>query len=353
MEKKDPPITRRAFLRKAFGLTTAYVLAPLIPQSPFTQPAKVKEASFEEITLPSDLISKERLKKEYHTTIYNLSDIKLSLREKVLSSELLFSELASDPEGNGVNKSLDIFLIDGPSIHSSFLTDEQKEALGETIRPLLGQEQAIRQKRLNYYAGSKDLKTEEYQRQLAELEERSKKLPANIREDYKKVQLAELDENYRPFLKGPTEDDLKQPAEGLPGDYVPIGFFLKYKQGSTVRYGIFIAVREKPPRVYQSGIVSNINSRAVEARSLDFSQSYPSPDQFGILVDINKHNGKSAPPGQVIRHEFAHFVASHNDSPNTDEVARDIVKQAFEAKQNGNDSLYYIVLQTPQEVIIT
>lgn len=353
MEKKDPPITRRAFLRRTFELTTAAVLAPLIPQSPFTQPAEAKEPSPKELAFPVDLISEERLKEEYHTIIHNLPDVKLSLREKVLSSELLFSELASDPAENGVNKSLDIFLVDGPSVHSSFLTDEQQEALGEAIRPLLGQEQATRRRRLDYYAGNKDLKTEEYQRKLIELEERSKKLPDNIREDYKRVQFEELSETYRPFLAGPTEDDLKQPAEGLPEDFVPIGFFLKYNQGSIIRYYIFVAVREKPPRVYQSGIVSNINSKDIAARSLDSSQSYPSPDQFGILLDINKHHGKSAPPGQVLRHEFAHFVASHHDSPSTDDVAREIIRQAFEAKKNGDNSLYYIVLQIPQGMIIT
>lgn len=81
----------------------------------------------------------------------------------------------------------------------------------------------------------------------------------------------------------------------------------------------------------------------------------PSPKELALPVDLisEERLKEEYHTTQVLRHEFAHFIASHHDSPNTDDIAREIVRQAFEAKQSGDDSLYYIVLQTSQEVIIT
>lgn len=282
-------------------------------------PASI-EPAINTTELQTDIVSVQELAKKYHTNIWNLPDIKLHIRQKALQEEALFRDLKS----REINK-LDIVLVNGPYMNSSFLTPEQKAGLPDLVADMQQAEQLERSKREKWFQEKTPEMKKSYEEQSKNLQERLERNPGDkeMIDGAKSFLLASL----RPFFEGPSEEDLTQ--NYVIGFYYPV---LKFQEDLTTgesRVYILLAVRENKNKSFGTPTGPN---------PLKLNQSYPKIEEPNQTI------------GYTLRHEGKHRVADH---PKTDEEALKGLKKAYDAYQNGDDSFYYFVFETPEGNIYT
>lgn len=306
--------------------------------------------------LPADVVSPEELAEKYHTRVWNLPDIKLHLRQKALENESVFQDILA-----GNVESLDVVLLDGPYLNTRFMSEEQKAGLPELVYELHNYEVIERLKREKYFKEESPRKREFYNHLLEDLNRRLTNREINQQEFDIKKEL--LNEGMRSFLEGPTEEDLNK-TDGI-GLYVST-LDLKVKEGKDSndwkkydfndykterRVYILLALRENK-KEEQSGYLRVVMDGGGPSggHAPKTSQSFPDPSKYHIVPEHEAYpvGGQSA--GFVIRHEFAHHKANH---PKTDWVALEGIQKAYEAYKNGDDNLYYFVIETPEGNIYT
>ncbi len=201
------------------------------------------------------------------------------------------------------------------------------------------------------------------------MEEQKKK--GEIDDFYFDAHTAYLDEMVRPYVEGPTDEDVYRKMSHAAGMYAS-GFPQEYqKPDGTKKYemttNIIIAVGGKEERskttTIKSGnrtIVSFDQSEPTVA-PIKGKHSYPQPEHFTMtqhpvypLMGIRDDDTGSV--GTTTRHEFYHQASGH---PFTDHMVFDSYKRAAEALKKGSDRLYYFVFKKkgkdgkPDEILVT
>lgn len=288
----------------------------------------------------TDLVSGEILLEKYKTRIWQLPDVELLIRTGALKHEEVFKLIES-----GEVEKLNIILLDADRVESRYLTDEQKKAI-----PYLD-------------ASVNDAAAETLEKARAHFED-----PEIIQErkDYVKYHLERIDaelkngtitkeeaeyhkiyynEVARPYLDGPTEEDLKD-AKAVLGLCVRNTLSTS---PSKFDMTVIVAMRNPEHRV-----------KVIKAQRFEFPiagayapnlwQSYPdmkyatvNPEHPEYPVGVN-----SIGTLFVLRHEMAH--AGLIGHPAADWVPYSRLTEArAHMEKFGDDSLYYYVLKTKKD----
>lgn len=317
----------------------------VLVQEMMDNPPDVTKPITKKVELPADVVSPEELAEKYHTKIWNLPDIKLHLRQKALENESVFQDILT-----GNVESLDVVLLDGPYIHTRFMNEEQRANLPELVDELQLFERRERFKREKYFEAQKPKMQEVFNQRLGELEKKIRS--GELKQEEFELQKDILKEGMRPFLEGPTEDDLN--ATNAIGIYVRA---LRFKEATNPqddkvvqKIYILLALKEVKMEELKSGNVKVYMKKNLGGFTLNPDQSFPDPSKYHINPkdDIYPVGGQSS--GFALRHEFAHHNYGH---PQADWVPLEGIKKAYQAYRDGDDSLYYFVFETPDGNIYT
>ncbi|MBI4058933.1 hypothetical protein HY404_01695 [Candidatus Microgenomates bacterium] len=307
--------------------------------------------------LPPDIIPENELAQKYNTRVWNTPDIKLHIRREAVNNEPQLQDLAAGKFGGG----LDIVLLDGPFIHSSFLSPEQRANLPGLVTILEPKEKMVEEERRNNFEKNKPDVIRAIQTETEALENKLKN--GKIDQDYFNVQKELLKEQFKPYLEGPTTYDLI--GNRYAGMYLvnmeykqdPLASLLKVEtaqQKPVLKVYILLAVGKSVinEKTIQSGQVRASVSSGFGVSQLRVEQSYPNPGKYIISTGLegDQYPVGAQSQGFTLRHEFAHRVADH---PQTDWVALEKIKQAYDAYQKGDDSGYYFVFETPEGNVTT
>ncbi len=303
------------------------------------------EVTTKKTELPDDIIATEELGEKYHTRIWNIPGVKLYLRQKAIENEPVFYDLL---EGNA--ESLDVVLLDGSYIHTSFMNEEQKANLPELVDELQLFERRERFKREKYFEAQGPKMKEVFNQRLEELEKKVKS--GELKQEEFNLQKDILKTSMRPFLEGPTEDDLN--ATNAIGMYVRTLRFKEAEnpQDDKIRQKIYIllALKEVEMKELKSGNVKVYMKKNLGGIALNPDQSFPDPSKYSIFPKDERYPVGGQSSGFALRHEFAHHKYGH---PQADWVPLEDIKKAYKAYQEGDDSLYYFVFETPEGKIYT
>lgn len=314
-------------------------------------PIPTPEPKPERLELPKDIVSANELQEKYNTRIWNVPETKLHIRRAALVNELIFQNI-KERRFNG----LDIVLVDGPFVHTSFLTPEQRNGLPGLVNNLGSREKIYEEQSRIDFKKRRELIIQDLQKQISELEVDLKN--GKINQDLFNVQTEAYKYSIRTYMDGPTQYDLMETR--IAGLYAPVFESridpLTREVLPKLRIYILLAVGKSvvgEEKVFRSGqAVTIMNKSSYGGIPLNPKQSYPSPESY----ELNLGFGHEYPVGRAtkgfsLRHEMAHGDPS--DHPQTDLIALERIRRAYDAYKKGDDTQYYFVFETPEGNIFT
>ncbi len=337
-KEKDSSVPTPSGEKPAEGVTPVPTSIAELAQTP--QPQKEK--------LPDDIVSAERLLEEYNTRVWNTPDVKLHIREKALEIEPIFETMKNDE----FPSSFDIILLNGPTVHSTFLTPEERENFPDLVKQLNEYERPFEERYKQEFSNPKYRKEykDRYDQEITTLEQKVK--AGEIDRDTFIVESELTKERYRPFLEEPRPSDFQRTAAG--GMYVRTNVYEgKGDDGFPKRvskYYVVLPVKDEENKVFKSGKVTR-EIQIVGGSTPDPKKSYPNGHSIKIVAPGTDYPAdRSVGVGFSLRHEFAHHRAGH---PQADMIPIEGLKAAYDAYQQGDDSRYYFVFETPKGNLYT
>jgi hypothetical protein len=327
--------------------TASPTATPERTPTPFPTPTVEVTPSPERVT---DFISREELKEVYNIEILDISGpdfVTLNFRQSAIEKDPLFELMKNSPN------QLAIFLLDGPYISPEFLTPEQKEKYPFVESLLLDYTQDTIQAGKEEYESSGRRETDKivYEQKLAELQET---LKAGLDDDTYSVYKQWLDIEF--FEYTGVSDILYLNNIGGMHDSIPR--FEPNADGvweDGEQKMIFVPVREPKPIILTSGeVVQEIQLRD-PFKSASPEDSYPRTEDFTVdhnetTYPVSGAKGK-LPIGFVLDHEMRHAAGIQH--PQADFLPLERIRGAQELLQNGDNSGYYIVFDTPEGQMIS
>lgn len=345
--------------------------------------------------LPKDVIPSRRLEDTYHTYVYNTTDTELFIREGAIKNSPIFPWLQYKDEPtvnfqkeNSTNKSpshleqimyqaprkFSIFLVDGPIVHSKFLTPAQKAQMDPNLLQAMEQDAFFN----NYDAEldiekAKPAELKKYNDLLTIQEQEFKE--GRIGPDEFRAYKEALEDQFRAYLKEPSEEDLiAHWRTKLIGYYSEPTINNNNNTQTPLQVTILLPVgntdKDRTKKVEfrdgdKQGFITYQNPSWLSGNStLASSQSYPTRSQLGepnpphIIKDPQRRHGIA------LRHELRHFSPDPKQRyltqhPSNERALLDDLDSAEKERNAGNDMLYYLVLRkkgsagTPDEIVIT
>lgn len=329
--------------------------------------------AYQHITEPEDLVSSDELLDKYHTRIWNVPGVSLSVRRAALSEEPIFGVLSGEkaadpgsieslpglPSSLGKDpRSLDMVLIDGPVVHSSFMTEEQRQGLPWLWEEQRAREKSAYQREVDAERNMHEAEAEYFEELLQKLE--SKRVDGSMDDASFKQKKERLETSL--FMSKSRADSLtgegvKQGIRVEKGEIGTFGYKIDIKKDpltgksqGTLRYYILLAVKPDPIGSNYETDHDNFFARS-PLQPLQQWQSYPSESDLTVTSDP-VYPVQSDRLGWVLRHEFAHAASLKH--PQTDFAARDQIVRARQLLcETGNSLLFYFEFKTPDDLIIT
>lgn len=331
--------------------------------------------------LPKDIIPTEELENSYNVHIYNTSKIEFMLRRAAIDNDPVFQWLQFKDKGtlehqkylkerggesdefekifNEMPRRLNVFLIEGPTVHPKFFTEEIKSQMPQSLIEAIGDDIYQKEKQIRQWFIKERDKMLEIRKEVLETLERDR-ASGKIDQSIYEVSVKQYEELHRPYINGPTDEDVYNNLPPTVGLFAPPSLeTTKLPNGETKReytVNILIAVGGEKPKTElkttTSGNVTLFTQRTNPTGlvSIENKHSYPSPDAFKLTnsptYPLEADVSKVGSLGKAARHEFFHIIAGH---PTTDILTYQSIVGADEALKKGDDRLYYYVFRKKGE----
>lgn len=339
VEKKG--VTRREWLKAAGG----GVISGFVPGLGNVNLAESKRRRTGEI------IGEEELRTRFNTEIFDLPRdrfpddyVELGFTRSAEQS-VLFQGLESG------RFKLRVILIDDFQVSTDKLTAEQRQyfqdkpAVLNSLKTELGRIKELSKEKIASEAPEKKVEYDKRLNELMDLRDLGK-----LTQDQYDVREQALDYQYEAYLvEGDNlSDDLLQ-RNGLRmfGTTQTLG---TTKDGKPIQH-VFMAVRDIPQVTFKSGdetyTIDAIVSDDILSIAPKPEDSYADPETLDVDYDSPEYMIGRLDAGIILRHELQHARGLLRERDADSEVIADLTK-AYDMKEGGDDSGYWIVFDTPE-----
>jgi hypothetical protein len=346
---------RRSFLRRMAGIVGAFILPPVVghtvsspssvsaqeninatpdssPKDNSSSGDQTKLELVEQITAENDLIPRKELLEKYNIQIIDSEKVTLDFRKSALEYK---RKLFKNPRGT-----LKIVLLDGHFLHPNFLTEEQRKQLSpEELNAFYRDIEKAKNMVRSAFTDPKNVerKNQEFKNKMNDLE--SDYASGNITPDKYRLMQRVYEEEYRPFLKGPTDEDMLQDLMGMAP---PLNE--KNPNDPKTNRLIFLPVADPPKKIIQEGDEKyEFESDPLYDHAPRPEKSFPTTDGLGINMEEMMYPIKRPRLLSVTRHELEH--AAGEGHPAADLNPYSDYMQAQQEVKNGNFNAYWVVFK--------
>lgn len=355
-KEKRASWSRRRFIKVMLGAGVGAGVEVLLGGVPgfSLREAKAQDDESQE-NYPEDIIPREELESRYHIQIFDLPKsrypgnfVELNFRRAV-EEEPLFGQLEQG------RKKLTIFLVDHYLLDPDYFNPEQRKYLDRypTVVGFLERSTARNLEQIKREIGEdRERKLEDYSRELEEISNREQN--EEISFDEAEVQRQILDYRFRMYLVDEPDDELVMTSGGgVLGSSQSLGT----TDDGVPEVFVFVAVREAPFITFQSGDYSKFVSSLITSihefsTTPKVSDSYPNVQSMNVGESSSDYPIRRLTGGLILRHELEHAGGSPIEKE-TDEAVIVDIREAQRRYAEGDDSLYWVVFDTPEGRVIT
>lgn len=353
VQENEKP-NRRSFLKRMAGLVGTFILPQtghaeasqstvsvqaVPPPAPELAPEDSPSASnqskhhlVEQISAENDLIPREELLEKYNIQILDSEKVTLDFRRTALEYK---KKLFNNPRGT-----LKIVLLDGHFLHPRFLTEEQRKQLTpEELNAFYRDIEKAKNMVRSAFTDPRNIerKSQEFKNKMDSLE--SDYASGNISTDKYHLMQRVYEEEYRPFLKGPTDEDMLQDLMGMAP---PLNE--KNPNDPKTNRLIFLPVADPPKRILREGDEEyEFENDPLYDHAPRTEKSFPTTEELGINLQEMMYPIKRPRLLSVTRHELEHAAGEGHPAADYNPYS-DYMQAELEAKK-GNYNGYWVVFK--------